>query len=42
MNTWEILTGMLIDALVRTFGANLPVFALLFVGIVVEKYYVSE
>ncbi|WP_134670425.1 hypothetical protein [Halorussus marinus] len=33
---------MLIDALVRVFGANLPVFALLFVGIAVEKYYVSR
>ncbi|WP_418281909.1 hypothetical protein [Halorubrum sp. DTA98] len=33
---------MLIDALVRAFGANLPIFTLLFVGIVVEKYYVSR
>lgn len=33
---------MLIDALVRAFGTNLPIFALLFVGIVVEKYYVSR
>lgn len=33
---------MLIDALVRVFGADLPIFALLFVGIVVEKYYVSR
>lgn len=33
---------MLIDALVRSFGADLPVFALLFIGIVVEKYYVSR
>lgn len=33
---------MLIDALARVFGADLPIFALLFVGIVVEKYYVSR
>lgn len=33
---------MLIDVLVRTFGANLPIFALIFVGIAVEKYYVSR
>lgn len=33
---------MLIDLLVREFGADLPIFALLFVGIVVEKYYVSR
>jgi hypothetical protein len=33
---------MLIDAFVKAFGANLSIFALLFVGIVVEKYYVSR
>jgi len=33
---------MLIDALARVFGPNLPIFALLFIGIVVEKYYVSR
>lgn len=33
---------MLIDALVRILGHNLPVFALLLVGIAVEKYYVSR
>jgi len=33
---------MLIDVLARAFGANLPIFALLFVGVVVEKYYVSR
>ncbi|WP_075937833.1 hypothetical protein [Halosegnis longus] len=33
---------MLIDALVQVFGADLPVFALLFLGIVVEKHYVSR
>lgn len=33
---------MLIDTLTRVFGANLPIFALLLVGIVVEKYYVSR
>jgi hypothetical protein len=33
---------MLIDALAKAFGADLPIFALLFVGIVVEKYYVSR
>lgn len=33
---------MLIDALTQEFGANLPIFALLFVGIAVEKYYVSR
>lgn len=33
---------MLIDMLVRVFGADLPILALLFVGILVEKYYVSR
>lgn len=33
---------MLIDLLAQAFGANLPIFALLFIGIVVEKYYVSR
>jgi hypothetical protein len=33
---------MLIDALVEIFGADLPVFALLFVGLAVEKHYVSR
>jgi hypothetical protein len=33
---------MLIDVFSRTFGTNLPIFGLLFVGIVVEKYYVSR
>lgn len=33
---------MLIDAFTRVFGTNLSVFALLFVGIAVEKYYVSR
>lgn len=33
---------MLIDVLVRVFGADLPTLALLFLGIVVEKYYVSR
>lgn len=33
---------MLIDALVRAVGAELPIFALLFLGIVVEKHYVSR
>lgn len=33
---------MLIDALVRIFGPNLPAFGLLVVGIAVEKYYVSR
>jgi len=33
---------MLIDVLVRVFGADIPIFALLFVGIGVEKYYVSR
>lgn len=33
---------MLIDTLVGIFGHNLPVFALLFIGIAVEKYYVSR
>ena len=33
---------MLIDALARAFGANLPIFAWLFVGIVVKKFHVSR
>lgn len=33
---------MLIDAFVRAFGQNLPVFSLLFIGIAIEKYYVSR
>ncbi|WP_222919105.1 hypothetical protein [Natrinema sp. SYSU A 869] len=33
---------MLIDALVRLFGHNLPVLALLVVGFAVEKHYVSR
>jgi len=33
---------MLIDALVRVFGNDLPIFALLFIGIAVEKHYVSR
>lgn len=33
---------MLIDALVRVFGANLPIVGLLFIGMAVEKYYVSR
>lgn len=33
---------MLIDVLARAFGANLPIFTMLFVGIVIEKYYVSR
>lgn len=33
---------MVIDALVRVFGHNLPVFALLLVGFAVEKHYVSR
>lgn len=33
---------MLIDALTRLFGGNVPVFALLFIGFSVEKYYVSR
>ena len=33
---------MLADALVGVFGQNLPVFALLLIGIAVEKYYVSR
>ena len=33
---------MLINTLTGIFGTNLPIFALLFIGIVVEKYYVSR
>lgn len=33
---------MLIDTLVEIFGTDLPVFALLFVGLAVEKHYVSR
>lgn len=33
---------MLTDALIRLFGHNLPVFALLVVGFAVEKHYVSR
>jgi len=33
---------MLIDVLVRVFGHNLPVFALLVIGFAVEKHYVSR
>jgi hypothetical protein len=33
---------MLIDEFVRVFGSNLPIFALLFIGVVVEKHYVSR
>lgn len=33
---------MLIDVLTRMFGSGLPVFALLLIGVMVEKYYVSR
>lgn len=33
---------MLIDGFARVFGSSLPIFALLFIGIVVEKHYVSR
>lgn len=33
---------MIIDALVRAIGIELPIFALLFLGIVVEKHYISR
>jgi hypothetical protein len=33
---------MLIDALIRAFGPNLPVLALIVVGFAVEKHYVSR
>ena len=33
---------MLVDVFARLFGTDFPVFALLFVGLAVEKYYVSR
>lgn len=33
---------MLIDTLIRAFGTDLLIFALLFIGIIVEKHYVSR